>query len=132
MAASSAGCAIPRAIHSFCHSKTPPWPSRGGSPWALRVPAFYRSLSVASSGPQQHIKVEEGIQEFRVPAVRGLNRVSLEVEEKPTFFIPTDTRPLMLRIDDLKIENTDRAAAQFARRKSNERHRPNAAASLST
>ena len=68
----------------------------------------YRSLSIASSGPPRHIKVEEGIQEFRVPAVRGLNRVSLEVEEKPTFFIPTDTRPLMLRVDDLKIENADR------------------------
>ena len=65
----------------------------------------YRSLSIASSGPQQHIKVEEGIQEFRVPAVRGLNRVSIEVEEQPTFFIPTDTRPLMLRVDSLKVEN---------------------------
>ncbi|HTS51216.1 MAG TPA: hypothetical protein VMH05_24885 [Bryobacteraceae bacterium] len=73
----------------------------------------YRSLSIASAGPPQHIKVEEGIQEFRVPAVRGLNRVSLEVEEQPTFFIPTDTRPLMLRIDDLKIENADRAAASL-------------------
>ncbi len=64
----------------------------------------YRHLVITAGGSKQHLLIRDGRQAFQVPAVRGLNRFVAEVEEKPTFFLPSDPRPLLLRVDDLRID----------------------------
>jgi hypothetical protein len=67
-----------------------------------------RHLAIASSGAELRFVVGEGLQSLRIPAVRGLNRITVAVEDQPTFFLPYDRRPLLLRVSDLRIEREGR------------------------
>jgi len=66
----------------------------------------YRHLTLATQGDSapQRVLVKDGVQELHFRTARGLNHVSLAVEEKATVLLPSDKRPLLLRVDYLSIE----------------------------
>lgn len=59
--------------------------------------------SSAGSSPQR-IVIVGGVQQLRVPLTMGVNTITAAVAEKPTAYLLTDKRPLMLRVDDLRLE----------------------------
>ncbi len=59
--------------------------------------------SDAGGGPQ-HCAVIAGQARLRLRTRRGLNRITIQVDEPPLRFLANDPRPLVLRMDDLRIQ----------------------------
>jgi hypothetical protein len=67
----------------------------------------YRHLTLATPADSvpQHVLVKDGLSELHFRTARGINDVSLEVEEKANLLLPRDMRPMLLRVDDLRLEH---------------------------
>jgi hypothetical protein len=60
--------------------------------------------SDAGEGPR-HFKVAPGRQEFAVQTRPGLNHFTLQVENAAVKFLPSDRRPLLLRVDEMQFRH---------------------------
>jgi hypothetical protein len=55
-------------------------------------------------GRPQHFRVAAGRQEFAVLTNPGLDHITLQVENPAVRFLPSDARPLLLRVDNLRFQ----------------------------
>jgi hypothetical protein len=68
----------------------------------------YRTLSVggvSTSDPGASITLREGEFHWPVRLRAGFNEVTVAIKESPTRHLPTDSRPLLLRVDNLRLED---------------------------
>ena len=63
-------------------------------------------LSVASdTAPAPHpFTLKPGVQQLPVPVRTGFNRITLQVNDPAVRFLPEDRRPLLVRLDGLRLE----------------------------
>jgi hypothetical protein len=66
--------------------------------------------SDAGMGPQ-HFRVAAGLQELAVHTKAGLNHFTIQVENAAVRFLPSDPRPLLLRVDELHFQPVVREPA---------------------
>jgi hypothetical protein len=52
----------------------------------------------------QHLRVPAGRQQFAIHTKPGLNHIGVQVENAAIRFLPSDPRPLLLRVDELRFE----------------------------
>jgi len=72
-------------------------------PGRLNLPC--RTLLITSKAEPQvrRIIIRPGVQDFCVRTLIGVNEMTLAVEEEARSFLPTDNRPLLLRVDELQM-----------------------------
>jgi hypothetical protein len=66
----------------------------------------YRTLLVGGGTNQaaSSVVAKTGRIQWTVPVQAGVNQVSVGIKEEATQFLPSDPRPLMLRLDNVKVE----------------------------
>jgi hypothetical protein len=62
-------------------------------------------LTAPADPARQHVLMKDGPQELHLRIARGLNDISLELEEKTAGLLPGEKPPLLLRVDDLRLEH---------------------------
>jgi hypothetical protein len=71
---------------------------------AARTKEVHLTLASDAGSGRQHVMVRDGWHQFLVRTKSGLNRFTLQVDDPPVRFLPSDRRPLLLRVDDLRFQ----------------------------